>query len=422
MQFILAALVYSSSTESNRALGDIPFGPAKSHIRRWRIPNRLWNNVSIPNVNYATDDKTWGSEVNATDDEIWGSEFPIDTELTNLATEQGSTVTTEPTNLAKEQGSTVTTVKRFRNYSKPEETNTYSPCDTQRNLIEEDVTTGDNCMLPATHADEHGDEVNEELLDIDKDTITKNQLFEIGGVHKPPFVTRELREPKKISEEKKHSDWNEQLGDTEGHENRGSTRLQISGNEIILGARGSYSPHTSNVTTLQQGELRILGLVNGFIEVTTTVSRLPHEHDSLESTGFATASHIGLTLLHGICLRNTLWISDRPERTVHAMQLELEERDQKLNDQQREPDELRALQKKVITRTTRTIRGECREGCQSCIPTYPRSPSLRVRRPYRKGWIPFGRAVCNQSLKDLQRKIRCLRGRNIGASDGHVTS
>ena len=85
MQFILAALVYSSSTESNRALGDIPFGPAKSHIRRWRIPNRLWNNVSIPNVNYATDDKTWGSEVYATDDEIWGSEFPtVTTELRGI--------------------------------------------------------------------------------------------------------------------------------------------------------------------------------------------------------------------------------------------------------------------------------------------------------------------------------------------------
>ena len=32
MQFILAALVYSSSAESNRVLSDIPFGPAKSHI------------------------------------------------------------------------------------------------------------------------------------------------------------------------------------------------------------------------------------------------------------------------------------------------------------------------------------------------------------------------------------------------------
>ena len=41
MQFILAALVYSSSAESSRALGDIPFGPAKSHIRRRRIPNIL---------------------------------------------------------------------------------------------------------------------------------------------------------------------------------------------------------------------------------------------------------------------------------------------------------------------------------------------------------------------------------------------
>ena len=41
MQFILAALVYSSSAESNRVLSDIPFGPAKSHIRRLRIANIL---------------------------------------------------------------------------------------------------------------------------------------------------------------------------------------------------------------------------------------------------------------------------------------------------------------------------------------------------------------------------------------------
>ena len=76
-----------------------------------------------------------------------------------------------------------------------------------------------------THAelqDRQPDIELQELLDIDKYTITKNQSFEIGGVHKPPFVTRELREPKKISKEKKHSDWNEQFGDTEGHENRGA--------------------------------------------------------------------------------------------------------------------------------------------------------------------------------------------------------
>ena len=301
MQFILAALVYSSSAESNRVLSDIPFGPAKSHIRRLRIANRLWINVSIPNVNYATDDKTWGSEVNATDDEIWGSEFPIDT---------------EPTNLATEQGSTVTTVKGFRKYSKPEETNTYSLCDTQRNLIEKDVTTGDNCMLPATHADEHGDEANK------------------------------------------------QFGDTEGHENRGSTTLQITGNEIVLEARGSYSPHTLNTTTLQQGELSILIIDECGPQLPVTDFRYLHELHEFTSA----ASHIGLTFLHGTCLRNT-FNYDRHERTVNAMQLELDERDQKLNDQQREPDELRALQKKVITRTTRTIRGECREACQSCMPT-----------------------------------------------------
>ena len=39
MQFILAALVYSSSAESNRVLSDIPVGSAKSHIRRLRIAN-----------------------------------------------------------------------------------------------------------------------------------------------------------------------------------------------------------------------------------------------------------------------------------------------------------------------------------------------------------------------------------------------
>ena len=110
MQFILAALVYSSSTESNRVLGDIPFGQAESHIRLSGVqPNRLWINVSIPKVHYATDV------------EIWGSEFPIDTglfskkeQLTDLATGQG------------------TTVKGFCKCSKPEETNTRSLCDTQR--------------------------------------------------------------------------------------------------------------------------------------------------------------------------------------------------------------------------------------------------------------------------------------------------
>ena len=140
----------------------------------------------------------------------------------------------------------------------------------------------------------------QELLDIDKDTITKNQLFEIGGVHKPPFVTRELREPKKVSEEKKHSDWNEQFGDTEGHENRGSAPLQISGNEIILGARGSYSPHTLNITTLQQGELSILNFDECGPQLPVTDFR--HLHESHEFT--SAASHTGSTFLHGICLRN----------------------------------------------------------------------------------------------------------------------
>ena len=43
MQFILAALVYSSSAESNRVLSDIPVGSAKSHIRRLRIANKNVN-------------------------------------------------------------------------------------------------------------------------------------------------------------------------------------------------------------------------------------------------------------------------------------------------------------------------------------------------------------------------------------------
>ena len=146
MQFILAALVYSSSADSNRVLSDIPFGPAKSHIRRLRIANRLWINVSIPNVNYATDD------------EIWGSEFPIDDDMS-------SNRKRKLINLATEQGSTVTTVKGFCKYSKPEETNTRSLCDTQRkpqqethslcetqrNLLEKYVTMSYNYMLPATH-------------------------------------------------------------------------------------------------------------------------------------------------------------------------------------------------------------------------------------------------------------------------------
>lgn len=120
----------------------------------------------------------------------------------------------------------------------------------------------------------------QELLDIDKATITKNQPFEIGGAHKPPFVTRELREPKKISEEKKHSDWNEQFGDTEGHENRGSTTLQISGDEIILGARGNYSPHTLNITTLQQWELSILNFDECGPQL--PVTDFQHLHELLE--------------------------------------------------------------------------------------------------------------------------------------------
>ena len=66
--FLLAALAHSSGADSNRVLSDIPFGSAKSHIRPSGIRlNRLWFNVSIPNVHYATDDETWGSE------------FPIDT-------------------------------------------------------------------------------------------------------------------------------------------------------------------------------------------------------------------------------------------------------------------------------------------------------------------------------------------------------
>ena len=70
---ILAVLDYSSGADSNRVLSDIQLGPAKSHIRPQRFPNRLWINVLIPNENYATDDENWGSEFYATDDEIWGA-------------------------------------------------------------------------------------------------------------------------------------------------------------------------------------------------------------------------------------------------------------------------------------------------------------------------------------------------------------
>ena len=81
--FLLAALAHSSGADSYRVLSDIPFGSAKSHIRPSGIRlNRLWFNVSIPNVHYATDDETWGSE------------FPIDTGTFCNRKEQ-------PTNLAK---------------------------------------------------------------------------------------------------------------------------------------------------------------------------------------------------------------------------------------------------------------------------------------------------------------------------------
>ena len=107
--FLLAALAHSSGADSIRVLCNIPFGSAESHIRLSGVQsNRLWTDVSIPNVHYATDD------------EIWGSEFPIDTglfskkeQLADLATGQG------------------TTVKGFCKCSKPEETNTRSLCDTQ---------------------------------------------------------------------------------------------------------------------------------------------------------------------------------------------------------------------------------------------------------------------------------------------------
>ena len=410
--FLLAALAHSSGADSNRVLSDIPFGSAKSHIRPSGVRlNRLWFNVSIPNVHYATDD------------EIWGSEFPIDTglfskkeQLTDLATGQG------------------TTVKGFCKCSKPEETNTRSlpqqeahlRCETQRNLLEKYVTMSDNYrephdevlhdnyMLPATYADGYGDEANKKFgCKTLKDYLNRyrDSTGWMGTTTIPKTVFDLLKE---LLEERidtllqldddadqrasRHRVFDEQLLDTyslcmkqrnslckdsafvgsfgnskvlatdlneyEGHENRGSTPLQITGNEIVLEARGSYSPHTLNTTTLQQGELSILIIDECGPQLPVTDFRYLHELHEFTSA----ASHIGLTFLHGICLRNT-FDYDRPERTVHAMQLELDERDQKLNDQQREPDKLRALQKKVITRTTRTIRGECREACQSCMPT-----------------------------------------------------
>ena len=160
--FLLAALAHSSGTDSICVLSDIPFGSPKSHIRPSGIRlNRLWSDVSIPNVHYATDD------------EIWGSEFPIDTGMFSNGKEQ-------LTNLATEQGSTV---KGFCKCSKPEETNTrslpqqeaHSLCETQRNLLEKYVTMSDNYrephdevlhdnyMLPATYADGYGDEANKKF-------------------------------------------------------------------------------------------------------------------------------------------------------------------------------------------------------------------------------------------------------------------
>ena len=56
--FLLAALAHSSGADSIRVLGNILFGSAESHIRLSGVqPNRLWFDVSIPNVHYATDDK-----------------------------------------------------------------------------------------------------------------------------------------------------------------------------------------------------------------------------------------------------------------------------------------------------------------------------------------------------------------------------
>ena len=154
--FLLAALAHSSGADSICVLSDILFGPAESHIRLSGVQsNRLWTDVSIPNVHYATDD------------EIWGSEFPIDTGMFSNGKEQ-------LTNLATGQGSTA---KGFCKCSKPEETNTRSLCDTQRkpqqethslcetqrNLLEKYVTLDDNYMLPATYADGYGDEANKKF-------------------------------------------------------------------------------------------------------------------------------------------------------------------------------------------------------------------------------------------------------------------
>ena len=129
-------------------------------------PEKIGNGT-IPNVNSAADDKTWGSEVYTTDDEIWGSKFPIDNDMSSNRKRQ-------LINLATEQGSTV---KGFCKYSKPEETNTrslcntqrkphqetHSLCETQRNLLEKYVTLDDNYMLPATYADGYGDEANKKF-------------------------------------------------------------------------------------------------------------------------------------------------------------------------------------------------------------------------------------------------------------------
>ena len=198
----------------------------------------------------------------------------------------------------------------------------------------------------------------------------------------------------------------------------------------------THEDRWSDLTTLQQGELSILIIDECGPQLPVTDFRYLHELHEFTSA----ASHIGSAFLHGICLRNTFdYDNDTNDfRILHYIDRDADtkkldihentdgycyydyENDLWMPDRPYRNGGRRAMI--PITSTMITTRGECREGCQSCIPTYPRSPSLRVRRPYRKGWIPYGRAVCNQSLKDLQRKTRCLRGRNIGASDGHVTS
>ncbi len=226
--FLLAALAHSSGADSIRVLGNIPFGSAESHIEPSGVRlNRLWPDVSIPNVHYTTDD------------EIWGSEFQIDTGTFSNRKEQ-------PTNLATVQGSTA---KEFCKCSKPEETNTrslpqqetHSLCETQRNLLEKYVT----------YADDYGDEANKKF----------------GCKTLKAYLNRYRDAHQRAS---RHRDFDEQLLDTyslcmtqRNLLGKDSAFVGSFGNSKVLATDSNkyetYEDWWSDLTTLQQGGLSHIG-------------------------------------------------------------------------------------------------------------------------------------------------------------------